>query len=1120
MTAEVHVLVGVARAGKTRRLTARYREVLAAGGAIGRGVWLAPTYRAAEDVRSRLLEGRLRACFAPNCLTFEQFAEAVVRASLVPVRPLSAYEKRQIIRRLLDDAVRDERLHYFAPIAHTAGLVELVAELFADLKRQEIWPDQFERICRELGGAPKDTELVDLYQRYQRLLHEHHLYDEEGVFWSARDLLEQGQTAPFSRLSVVVVDGFTDFTKTQHEILGILARRVDELWISLTWEDPAAGRAELFHKPIKTLEELERRLPSVRRHVLAREAPASDATFSATRSHIERQLFCDPRAIDRRDGGAGVNVIAAGGELAEIEAIARRIKGLLSEGGGAGQARARPADIAVVFRSTAEAAPLVREVFAEFGIPFALDCRIGLDRVPALAALVSFLQLEFEDWPFRKLLDLLSNNYFQPAWPEWRNGRAAADAERMIRALQLPSGRRELLDALRRWSAVEQADRTSTFQRERALSAQSALALLDRLARMLGKLPESATAAEWATAVEKLAAETGMSSVLESPCDVPIAREGAAGFDAAAFDQLIEGLRASGDLDLELDGAAVRLDRPALLERIEQILKTEVLPAEHDEVGRVRIVSAPGSRSLDAPYLFVAGLAEKAFPAAIGEDRIYGAAECARMNEAGLHFVEPRERACEEMLLFYEVITRPTKQLTLSYAAFDEKAQPLSASPYLSEVERLFGPDAIKRDDEPSLSPIPRDAEPYCAREFRVKAVDMAIAGDTGLAKRLAARASQRESSRALWAAMRTIGSRASGKGFGGFEGMLAGAPAHDWLGAHFGAEHCWSTSQLEKYGFCPYQFFLERVLKLDVPEELSLDIDHMLRGRRVHRLLADVHRQLNQSDDARLLGECGAEDFQRLIAKTLADVMNRSKSHGPLLSAFDAIDNLLIARWIGKYFEQHQRYDESYCDFDSPLVPTHFEVKFGPAREVEEDDPTDSLSTDAAYVLTCNGMSIRLSGRIDRIDVGLVDGQVVFNVLDYKTSPSERKLAETVDGKALQIPLYAMVVQEWLLSDQQAVPWQGGYWHVRAGGFNPKHAVTFHEHTGEGIRPSELWTDLRERLVRRVASLVRGVQEGQFPMHCEDEHCTSRCEYRTVCRVHTVRSLEKTWQPPSTDEP
>jgi ATP-dependent helicase/DNAse subunit B len=1104
VAAKATVLLGRATAGKTTKLIRRYGDRLADRSAIGRSLWIAPTHRAVEAVREWLIDAGLAACLAPNCLTFSQFAEAVIAASRLPIRPLDQLEKRQLIRRLIDQGVAEGWLVYFRAIAHTEGLLDLVSELFADLKRQEIWPEELTATCRRLGNQPKDRELAELYDRYQTLLLRQNLYDDEGRFWAARDLIGQGQLTPFHDLRLVIVDGFADFTRTQHEILTLLHARTDELLISLPWD---ASRNDLFDKPNRTLAELGRRLPGFARQEIARHASAAEQSPAATLAHLESNLFRDPRSIQASDAAVGLEIVAAAGEFNEIELIARRIKRLLLEGDDG--ATVAPGDIVVVFRSVSSHAFHIREVFGEYGIPFAIDHRIACERAPLMSALIETLKLDLDDWPFRSVLQVCLSNYFRPGWPAWRNGEAGRAVERAVRKLQIPNGRQALLAALKRWADREPSVGDSAERRRRQEEAHAAHAVLDGVAAAFDRLPTSATAVEWSAALNSLAADLGMLAVAQAECELPVARH-----DLKAWELFQARLQASSDLEVRLVGAAGRLDRRALVERVELIAATDELPREHDDVGRVRVLDAAGVRALEVPYLFVAGLAEKSFPPAARDDRLYSATDHRRLNEAGLRFVEQHERACEEMLLFYEVITRARQRLCLSYSAMDEKAQPLSPSPYLLEVERLFQATAIDRGEAPNLSPVPRGTELYCHRDLRIKAIDMAIGGSTRLAGRLIARPDGRELATSLLAALRVATERSRHEAFGPFEGMLTSAAARAEMAKRFGPHHCWSTSQLELYGNCPHKFFLQHVLHLGDVEDLSLEIDTFRRGRRLHSTLAELHWRLNTADGPRAPTDCEAEELRGWIVEALSAVMQRSASDGPLQAALDAVDLRLLERWMERYLRQHGEYERSFARHDQPPKPAYFEVSFGSTRD--DGEPIDPASQADEYVLDCNGMRIRLSGRIDRIDVGVVQGQMVFNVLDYKTGSSRNhKLKDIAELKSLQLPLYALVVQELILPDRNAVPWQAGYWHVRDDGITARQCLMFSEQTPEGIRSSAAWAELRERLRERVGRLVSGVRQGEFPMHCEDEDCTGRCPYKTVCRVHAVRSLEKTWEPP-----
>jgi len=61
----------------------------------------------------------------------------------------------------------------------------------------------------------------------------------------------------------------------------------------------------------------------------------------------------------------------------------------------------------------------------------------GTRSLAGAQALAALLQLDLDDWPFGRLLATLGGTTFSP-WPEWQDGRAAADVERTIRSLQIP----------------------------------------------------------------------------------------------------------------------------------------------------------------------------------------------------------------------------------------------------------------------------------------------------------------------------------------------------------------------------------------------------------------------------------------------------------------------------------------------------------------------------------------------------------------------------------------------------------------------------------------------------------------------------------------------------------
>ncbi|MFV2067345.1 MAG: PD-(D/E)XK nuclease family protein [Pirellulales bacterium] len=1196
MEATVAVVVGPAGCGKTERLLARYRQAIRSGQP-GETLWIAPTFRSAADVRDRLLADRFDACFQPGIVTFERFVDSVLDAAEEEIRPIGRPLKRQLIRSLIAEAEVAGQLSYFASIADTDGLVNLVVQWIGDLKRLEIWPEEFAEACRQRGASDKDRELVAIYARYQQILTEHRLYDAEGRFWSARRLLREGQRRPYESLQLVVVDGFSDFTQTQHEILQVLAQRVQQLYVSLPLEEESQ-REELFWKPAATLSELTGHPRVTRSASHGQETPQpgaalkrSHAAIRVTRiprestertdwpglAHIERELFKSPHDVRALDQVAQrIELVAASRQLGEIEWLARRVKQRIVH------EQVRPDQIVCVFRNVQDVAPLVEEAFGEAGVPVAIDARKSLSETSTVRAILSLLQLQVEDWPFRKLLSIVTHSRLQPAWRSIAGEQGAMAAEHLVRRLQIPAGRSELLRRVAQLAEKEQAapPRTENGARDTdppaagavpppdVQSARTAVTLLQGLDRALGSLPRRATLSQWSTALGQLA-ETVELDVSSSRSDCSEDEAAELAEDAIAWERFRSTLVSGDSVSAWLGRASWSLPLEGALPWLKQLADDESLPVGADATGKVRILSAPQARALRIDHLLVAGLSETSFPAPSRGDRLYSEAETRRLAEAGLPLIDGAQRNREEMLLFYETVTRARKSLTLSYPAFDAKAQPLLPSPFLIELERACGEGKIRRTECRDLSPVPTDSEPVGPTQSRLLAVASLLANDPApLADLLGVQASatddrslprgslpqrqkadrpatpeivrrERIASSAvtaptigrplgLLAGLEATAARQRGDTFGGYEGIVTSEAAREALCSRFGPTTLWSPSRLERYAYCPYRFFLEEVLDITPLDDLELQDDHLLRGRLLHDALATVHRELNREQGHPTSpAALGPEEFRRRFTRAIDEQLEKRSRANSLDRALRQIDRRVVLKWGDTYLEQHAQYDQIWDDreLDAPLRPSHFEVRFGPKRggDSEEDDP---LATDRPLELTIDGERLRFTGRIDRIDIGRLGKWTIYNVIDYKTGKRvELKTRDMVAGTLLQLPLYLLAANEMFQAAASAnaplsipSPWAFGYWSIRDKGFPEKGAFFLAEPAGGGLKATETWASTEAAIRQRIGALVHGIRAAEFPMQCADEKCSGRCNFHTVCRVNQVRALGKRWPPSGTE--
>ena len=1153
---KVVVYLGPARSGKTHELVRPYRAALRRRPG-ERVLWLAPNAQTANMVRGQVLAEGLDACFWPGVVTFDRLSDKILADTFPPRRPISRLLQRELLRRAVRRALDDGKLVRLAAAAVRAGFIDLLAEHIQELQRRDIRPAAYRMALPTRGDPQQHGELAHLYAAYVGQLAEHGLVDLDGAHLAARDALAAGTCRRFQALDVIVADGFTDFTRTQHDILRLLAPRTKQLLISLPDD---GSRPDLFAKVSATLAELRHHHPKLE---VLRFAPRPSAWPAV--GYLGQHIFCHPtqvsppsaEVIDTLDR---LEIVEAAGAHDEILEIARRVKYLLTREKGTGpfssqqpasaellpkmdlspfSAGTRPSEIVVVFRSLADVAQRVREVFDQVGIPYYLESNPLLVTTPVVRTLLALLRLDAEDWSFRRVISVLTNTMLT-ALDE--GARQAADW--LVRDLQIAQGRAALLQRVAQLAADATSPGQSEYAERRSTQAQRAKPLLDHLANALDNLPQEATLAEWCQALaragsalglspfnqgwhaQRLSDGRGESGQVPRPSrtqGVPPADEPNHATDVAAWQSIERHFAALQRLDDWLGQPPRRWSRGELIGALLDAATHESLAAAHDDVGRVRILSAPAARNLTAKHLFIAGMSEQAFPMPERAARLATEADyrnAARVADEALATtpIDSATRSQEEMLLFYEVLSRAEESLTISYPALDDKAQTLPPSPYVLEIERLIGEQAMERvrRSTPHLSPVPRDGCVSSLADWRVKAVSEALDGDRRLLaglfssnlpavdERGEGRVNNQPLANAIDAGIRIVHARARGDSFGPAEGLLTSPAVATRLAKRFGEQHLWSPSQWETYAACPFKFYLHVVLGLEPLGDLVLETDFARRGSRLHHVLAKFHREWPticreqsltvEEESARFLGHLHKTIDERIAASSRAGID----------AALLELDRRQIRKWAAGHFDHHQSYHGACAKLGGQMTPRHFEFRFGPRRQGETDQ--DPESTGDAFLLDLGGEQIRITGQIDRIDVATIEGKTFFSVIDYKSGKKVILKQQHIEsGERLQLPIYVEAAQM-LVFGGEATPLAAGYWSM-AGGFDAKGALAVVQEDENGDR----WETMKDTVRRLVRQFVDGIRHGDFPVDSRDDKCTSYCEFNTVCRVGQIRNLNKT---------
>jgi ATP-dependent helicase/DNAse subunit B len=1073
--AQVEIRRGIDPAGLTQSALDDYLTYRQRAGAIDT-LWLTPTRRSKHALLEQLTVKSSRAVFAPGVRTFEEFSEWLVTLADRPASRMSPMLRRLLLRRITRDLDQSNAFQHFRGVVRTGGFLDVIASFIAELKRDEIWPEDFLNVIRKLGQtAERDRELGVVYQRYQDILQQRSWYDNEGRTWLARSLLLGNQCRGLPSWSLIVVDGFSDFTRPQFEMLSALSDRTGQLILTLN-DDSGGGRSELFEACRSTGIRLATTFPQRTEKTLKAPAQRGEPAFCRP---LRQHLFGNPREVSAAKSADGLTVIAATGPESEWRSVALRIKALLASG-------ARPGDIIVGVRSLSEEGLRWSRALAAAGIPIWTEAETPLRQEGLVKFLIAALQAEAEDWDYHRLTAVVGSSFFRPLQlgspPElMTRGRAVSS---LLRDLRIPENREAILEITARVaeSAASSSrrdedalDQTPDDLRSRAITARP---LLNWYQSVTAPLRRAHTLREWIDVLAEFAISMGA------------AREPR---EAMLWDYLQSLLRDAADKEIEWTTTPAVLELSDFLVEFRDLLTDETRDPTPESRGCVRVLPMDQLRSIDTPHLFLVGLTEESFPRRRTDDCLFSDAERERLATQGLPLQHAARHQQEEAYYFWSLLTRARKTLTLSYAAVNVRGQPSFASPYVIALQRLFAPGVLPVQKEGQLDPIPPDEEALTATDRRLVAFQAARGGRSGWLRSLGESAEMRPMVTNLLAAIDMAIARFSAPGFTAYEGRLAEVANQRRLAERFGPKRQFSATEFEQYAACPFRFWMNVVLGVELLPTLEEGTDHLRRGVVVHDVLAEMRTAMTGIPAEEL-----TERFRGLVSHRL----QRKLGETELQQALTRLEERLLNDWGGAYARQFNQYQELVQQrWENGWEIAQPEIPFGdvPRRpsEIGKDiAPPLEFSDGTEMVL--------VRGRIDRVDVATIQGRTVYNVIDYKTGRPPRFSKEDVrSGRAVQLVLYALAVKRLGLVAEDATPFQLGYWAVRETGFKPGMSQR-----GFSRLDIAVWESLEAKFTKNLPRLASGIRTGEFVVDSADENCTGHCPYRTVCRVNQVRPI------------
>ena len=946
------LILGRAGAGKTALVLRR----LCRAGEERPQVLLVPEQQSHETERALCRAGGDRVSLYAEVLSFSRLANRVFQeAGGLGVEELDAGGRLLLMHRAVRETA--EGLSVYARPSRRPAFLQSLLATWDELRQSCVPPEQLVRAGEEAGG-PEGDKLRDLgliCGAYQELAARGPLDPRDRLTRVAEKLLD----CPWARGKDLWLDGFTDFTPQQREVLARLMGQADNLTVTLTC-GPLEGEEDggvftAARRTARTLLELARRegLPCEVEYIdspRGGKAPALD--------YLERALFGEGE--DPVPGGGAVELCQGRDPRWEVEWTAGRILRLVREEGY------RFREIGVVARDYGAYRDLVESVFPRYGVPVFSSTMTDILEKPVLALVTAALETVAGGYAYEDVFRYLKTGF---------TGLGEEDRDLLENYVLKWDLRGSAWTREKPWSWHPRGYGLPWEEGDRALVGR-----LDRVRRQvaapleaLAKNPRK-TGVGQAISLYNFLEEISFPDRLERRVE-ELERRGQPALAEEyrqLWDILCTGLeqcaRLLGDSPMELEEFA------PLFRLVLSQYDVGTIPVSLDRVTAGETTRQTGHR---VKVLFLLGADDSSLPQVSDPPGLLSDDDRSLLAGYGLELNQSRrELLSREMTTIYQTCARPSERLAVTWPARGPGGEERRPS-FLVQRLRLLFPD------------LPVEHWEEAGEAFRLEAPlpALELAGrDPSVRRALERLPDFRERALRLDRAAAWERGRLSRR-------------AVDRL---YGPRVPMSASRMDKYKSCHFSYFMRYGLKAEPRRPAGFTAPEY--GTFVHYVLEHVFQDPAlldpMSGQTVLPGMEGEEDRRGRLRDLTARAVER-----------------YVAEELGGLDGQSQRFQylfrrllrtvqavvDNVADelAHSKFRPISFELGFGR----DQDLPPVELTVD--------GVTLSVTGFVDRVDGYVHDGKLYLRVVDYKTGRKSFDLTEVWNGLGLQMLLYLFTLED-----------------------------------------------------------------------------------------------------------
>lgn len=910
-----------------------------------------------------------------DVLSFRRMAYRVFEETGRLKLPLLDDTGKNLVLRKVIEANKDKLLLYKNKVK-MPGFVEQVKSVIAELYQYGIGRDELENMLEASKRQPLlHTKLSDIFlirEQFQKYIEEQYITSEELLEVLSNEVVKSEKL----RDSVVVFDGFTGFTPVQYKVIQALLLQAKEVVVTVTadvTEDQYTGELKetlfgLGKTTIYKLAELAKSLGVAKyKDIVLDDASKSRFCEEKALQFLEMHLFRGHKAVYEKKTDA-VSISEHLNMHKEAEYVAGRVLSLVRDEGYFFR------DIAVVTGALESYKEPLEEAFAACGIPCFTDYKLRLMGNPLVELIRSLFEISRTDYSFESVFTLLKTGLSD----------LTEDEITLLENYCATYGVR----GKRRWSnewkrkneaESEENERINTL-REKIITVL--LPVIDKLSNQGKTIREKMTAIYGLLINDMFRCQEKMEALrlkFEKLGEQELANEYKQAYKLVMelFDKVVGLL---GDECISTEELAGIMDSGF------EELKIGIIPPSVDQVliGDIR-----RSRLGNIKCLFFVGVNDGIVPddgktgGIISEnERSFLAAEKFELAPTARHNIYIQR------YYLYLNLTKPSKLLNISYSLMGGSGSSQKPSVIVKQLNKMFPAVEVKR--EVVSKKFNRDAitTPDGSMGYFIEGL-----ADESMALADSERSKGFEELFAWYLRQPDRKEKTdkliSAAFFANKESKIAAKVA----ASLYGPQPISSVTRLEQFAKCAYAHFLAYGLRLREREEY--EVTYLDIGNLFHYAIEEYAKKIHEYG---IEWQTVSDEQSDMIADEVADKVSDEYKDSLLdSSARNAYlrnrIKRITKRTVWALREQLKRGD---------FVPVGNELDFS------GDDGLSALNIELS-----EGRSLRLRGRIDRMDIYEDGDNIYLKIVDYKSGSTKFDLSAAYYGLQIQLLIYMEAAKE-----------------------------------------------------------------------------------------------------------